>query len=271
MGRDRDGCPCAENGTRGEGLAPGDLASVAQSPKKDGMTMVRTLESTAVRRALRLTAGLCLALLGLGCVTPDPKPAPGVNFPEYRVGAPDTLVVNILPEPIISEQLIVRPDGKITVQLVGDVAASGRTTDQIAADIQQRISRYKRGAVVTVGLAAAQSSTITVLGEVGSPRAFPITKQMRVAEALGFVGGVTRFASDDDIFLVRNGNPTRVFRIDMQAIRKGDLSTNIQVYGGDIIYVEPTAWAKVGYAVQAVLFPFQPILNIARTVAGGVI
>ncbi|MEM7412893.1 MAG: polysaccharide biosynthesis/export family protein [Myxococcota bacterium] len=215
----------------------------------------------------------CLALLAsfsVACsTTPKPAPSPGVNLPDYRVGAPDALVVNILPDPIITEQLIVRPDGKITVQLVGDVVASGRTTEQIAADIQQRISRFKRGAVVTVGLVNAQSSTITVLGEVAGPRTFPIGKQMRVAEALGAVGGVTRFASDDDIYVVRDGNPPQVFRIDMQAIRKGDLSTNIQVYGGDIIYAEPTAWAKVGYAVQALLFPFQPILNIARTVAGG--
>ena len=91
---------------------------------------------------------------------------------------------------------------------------------------------------------------------------------MRVAEALGLVGGTTNFANDDEVRVVRPGEPTQVFRVNMDAIRGGDLSTNIQVYGGDIVYVPPTIWARFGYVVQALLFPIEPLLGIARSAAG---
>ena len=67
---------------------------------------------------------------------------------------------------------------------------------------------------------------------------------------------------------MRPGSPTRVFEVDLEAIEDGDLRTNIQVYGGDIVYVPPTALASVGYAIQQVLFPFTPFFGAAGAVAG---
>ena len=189
-----------------------------------------------------------------------------------QAGAPDRLQVTILPEPVIQEAVTVRPDGMVTIQLVGDVPASGRTLHEIAGDIQDRISKFKRGANVTVALNAAQSSAVTVLGEVQSPGSFALSKHTRVAEAIGNRGGVTSFANSDEIQVVstRTGESV-VYTIDLASIRDGDMSTNIQVYGGDIIYVPPTALAKVGYAVEAVLFPFNPFLSLGRNVAANAI
>ncbi|MGH7338579.1 MAG: polysaccharide biosynthesis/export family protein, partial [Myxococcota bacterium] len=135
----------------------------------------------AVGRSKRLggTALLAASLLAMACVH-SPKPAPDVKYLDYLVGPPDRLIVSILPDPPVIENVIVRPDGMITIQLVGDVPAGGKTTDQIAADIQNRISRFKRGALVTVALAGAESAMVTVFGEVRNPTTFALTRQMRL-------------------------------------------------------------------------------------------
>ena len=216
---------------------------------------------------LGCVAMLATSLFAVACIH-SPNPAPDVKYIDYLIGPPDKLVVTILPDPPVLENVVVRPDGMITIQLVGDVPAGGRTTEQLAADIQNRISRFKRGALVTVALAAAESPVLTVFGEVRNPTTFPLTRQMRISEALGTVGGPTLFANDDKVRVVRPGNPPKVIEVDMDAIRGGDMRTNIQVYGGDIVYVPPTILASIGYAIQQVLFPFTPFFTVAGAAAG---
>ncbi len=225
-----------------------------------------------VRRRIHARALQGAALLGLaaltGCATMPMSPPPADPYAPYKVGAPDVLSVSILPEPVIQQDVTVRPDGMITIELVGDVPAGGRTADEIAADVQERIARYKRDAVVTVAVSAALSSAITVLGEVRAPAAFPLTKVTRITEALGQVGGTTSFANADEIRVVRyRGGKPLVLMVDLDAIRAGDMTTNIQVHGGDIVYVPPTIWARFGYTVQAALFPFQPFIGIGTAAA----
>ena len=118
--------------------------------------------ATARRIAL---VGLVL-VFGAGCASPNPAPPPkAMAFETYRVGAPDVLSVTILPDPKIEREVIVRPDGMISIDLVGDVPAGGRTVEEIAQDVQKRIARYKRGAVVTVGVTRATSTSVSLLGE----------------------------------------------------------------------------------------------------------
>ena len=212
-------------------------------------------------------AGLAASLFAAAC-THGPKPAPDVKYLDYLVGPPDRLVVTVLPDPPVIENVVVRPDGMITIQLIGDVAAGGKTTEQIAADIQNRISRFKRGALVTVALAGAESAMVTVLGKVRNPTTFPLTRQMRISEAIGTVGGPTLFANEDAMQLVRPGSPPKVIEVDLDAIRDGDLRTNVQVYGGDIVYVPPTALVSVGYFFQQLLFPFTPFFGAAGIATG---
>ena len=223
----------------------------------------------SLTRGCLALAGVLL-LLGLGCTTFDPIPPPDeVSFSAYRVGAPDVLAVTVLPEPLIARTVTVRPDGMISMDLIGDVPADGRTVDEISADIERRISRYKRDASVTVALEAAASTEITVFGEVNGPAAFPLLKETRVAEAIGQVGGETIFARTSRIRVVRSGGgETAVYLVNLNAIRRGDLSTNIQLVTGDIIYVPPTIFARIGYALNALLLPFQPVLGIVNSALG---
>jgi polysaccharide export outer membrane protein len=231
------------------------------------MTAMRPLST----RRLGFAWAALLTLAAVGCST-LPAPAPPVVYEEYRVGAPDQLQVQILPDPIIQDTVIVRPDGKITVQLIGDVQAGGRTPKEIAQEVEKRVQRFKRGANVTVSIVEAASSTITVLGEVNRPGTFQLSKQTRVAEALGTSSGTTAFANLDSISVVRgSGADVQVIAVNLDAIRAGDLSSNVLVYGGDIIYVPPTTMAKIGYTIQAMLFPLQPLLGVATSVGGSAI
>ena len=89
----------------------------------------------------------------VGCsTTPQPPPSAPAHSSVYKVGAPDVLTVTILPEPITTTSVMVRPDGMISIPLVGDVLASGRTIEEIATEIEDKIGRFKRNASVSVAL-----------------------------------------------------------------------------------------------------------------------
>ena len=187
----------------------------------------------------------------------------------YIVGAPDVLLVNILPDPVIEREVVVRPDGMISIDLVGDIRAAGRTPLEIAKDIEQSIGRFKRDASVSVTVSASPSQFVTIYGEVARPGVFPLDTETRVSEAIGRVGGPKPFASLGGIRLIRTtGSKTQIIPIDLGDIQGGDLSTNYVVQKGDFIVVPPTILAKVGYAMQMLLFPFQPLISGASSVGG---
>lgn len=226
-------------------------------------------------RILRGAAAIISAVAAaaaLGCAT-TLAPSPGAEAPlSYRVGAPDSLTITILPEPAIETGVQVRPDGMITVPLIGELRAGGRTIPEIAAEIEERIARYKRDPHVSVALTEAASTDIVVLGEVHRPASFPLVKETRIVEVIGLVGGTTAFGSDSHIRVIRAVNgETKMLRVDLNAILKGDMSTNLLIDAGDFIYVPPTLWARFGYALNTLLFPFQPIMGLARTVGGNLV
>jgi polysaccharide export outer membrane protein len=225
------------------------------------------------KRGARAPRALFLALLALGCASYEPLPPPErTTFAAYRVGAPDRLRISVLPAPVIDREVVVRPDGMISMDLIGDVPAAGRTTDDIAADVERRMSRFKRDASVTVALNEALSTEITVLGEVASPSSFPLLKETRVVEVIGAVGGETRFAKTSGIQVVRSGGgETVVYDVNLNAIRAGDLTTNIQMVSGDIVYVPPNIFARIGYATNALFLPLQPFLGIGQSFLGAAI
>ena len=211
---------------------------------------------------------LCFAILATaGCLTPAPAPPPPAPpVPGYVVGAPDVLLVTVLPEPEISREVRVRPDGMISIDLIGDVQAAGRTPFEIAAAIQQEIGRFKRDASVNVMVVESPSQFVTVYGEVVRPGTFPLDTDTRLSEAIGRVGGARPFASLNSVRVIRTvGNKTEVIPIRLSDISEGNLSTNIAIRKGDLIIVPPTLLAKIGYAVQMVLFPFQPFISIGAT------
>jgi protein involved in polysaccharide export with SLBB domain len=120
---------------------------------------------------------------------------------------------------------------------------------------------------VTVSLRAALSTEITVLGEVGRPSTFPLTRQTRVVEAIGTVGGTGVYAANSRLKLIRTAEgKVQVFTINLSNIQDGDLRTNYVLQGGDLIYAPPGVMASIGYQLQAILFPFQQLLGFGGQV-----
>ena len=218
-----------------------------------------------------IAVGLLATLACARPVTPPPQAPP---IEGYVVGAPDNLRILVLPDPVIQREVRVRPDGMISIDLIGDVQAAGQTPTQIAEAIREKITRFKRDAAVSVTVLDSPSQFVTIYGEVATPGTFSLTAETRVTEAIGQVGGTRSFASLNKIRVIRtDGASTKILNVRLKDIQNGDLATNYVVEEGDLIVVPPTGLAKVGYAMQMLLFPLQPLLSGAAqvgAVAGGV-
>ena len=144
----------------------------------------------------------------------------------------------------LSVTVPVRPDGKISVPLIGDVAAGGRSAQAVAADIEAQLAAYVREPKVAVILTELRSheflSRVRVTGAVNRPVSLPYRQGMTVLDAVLEAGGVNDFAAAGRTRLYRkeNGGATQSFPVDLQRIlRRGDLETNIEVRPGDVITV----------------------------------
>jgi protein involved in polysaccharide export with SLBB domain len=161
---------------------------------------------------------LLLACAGaVACAGPRPPPASPARS-TYRIGAPDHLRIKILPDPAIEQDAVVRPDGMISVDLIGDVQATGRTAGQIAAEIENRIARFKRSASVTVSVLNARTNTVVIYREDGRGAAIELAKETRVAEAIAQAGGYSFLSRRAKVRVIRtDGEATEVLRVNLAA------------------------------------------------------
>jgi polysaccharide export outer membrane protein len=144
-------------------------------------------------------------LLG-GCAHEQPDvPATAAEEP-YRIGKEDLLDVSVWRDPDLSRTLPVRPDGFITLPMVGEVQAEGRTTVELEQDIAHRLQKYIQSPRVTVMVREVNSARVYVTGEVQKPGAFPLRGQVTVLQALAMAGGLTEFADRDGMMVIRANN-----------------------------------------------------------------
>jgi len=185
-----------------------------------------------------------------GSTTPPPKPDIASQAVDaYLIGVDDQLQVTVWHNPDLSVSVPVRPDGKVTVPLVGDIAAGGRTTDQVAAEIQQKLGQYIRDPQVAVILTALRSheylSRVRVTGAVRSPISIPYRQGMTVLDAVLAAGGTTEFAAPDRTELYRRSEAgaTQSYAVRLEKIlQQGDLANNYPVQPGDVITVPQRAF-----------------------------
>ena len=163
---------------------------------------------------------------------------------DYHIGVDDLVQVSVWRNPELGITVPVRPDGKISVPLVGDVDAGGRTPAEVGKDIEEKLGAYVRDPQVAVILTELRSheylSRVRVTGAVRQPISIPYRQGMTVLEAVLAAGGLTEFASADRSDLYRKtpagGTTTYPVRLD-RILNKGDLSTNFKVAPGDVITV----------------------------------
>jgi len=162
---------------------------------------------------------------------------------DYRIGEDDVLQVTVWRNPELSVTVPVRPDGKISVPLIGDVQAGGNTPMQVAAIIKDKLSAYIREPNVAVILTQLRSheflSRIRVTGAVRTPRSMPYRQGMTVLDVVLEAGGVNDFAVPNRTKVYRKlKNKIEVIDIDLgDILTKGKLETNVELKPGDVVTV----------------------------------
>ena len=167
----------------------------------------------------------------------QPAPAEGVSL--YSVAPGDVLKIAVWKEPELSGEVFVRLDGMITVPLVGDIRAAGKTTSQIAAEVRDGLRPFLETPQVTVTVSQAVSARFYVIGEVTTSGAFPLTGRITVVQALALAGGFREFAKRERIVVIREKRGERkAILFNFRDLEAGiNLEQNIVVEAGDTVIV----------------------------------
>lgn len=182
-------------------------------------------------------------MLLAGCVTPEPTSAQSsLADPGYQLGPEDVLMISVWKDEHLTKEAVVRPDGMISFPLVGDLPAAGHTVEDIRQDLAKRLSRYVPNPHVSVAIIKLQSYKIYVMGRVNKPGEYLIGHYTDVLQALSLAGGLTPFAAENDIKIIRrqsdDDGDQRVFYFRYGDIQKGrDLKQNILLQRGDVVMV----------------------------------
>ena len=157
---------------------------------------------------------------------------------DYVIGKGDVLDITVWREPMLSGEALVRTDGMISVGLLGDVKAAGRTPMDLRDEIQRRLKEFVATPAVTVTVKTPLSQKFYVIGEVSKPGEYELVKDLTVVQAIARAGGFTEWASRDDITLIRmeNGVEKRI-KINYKDFVKGKNTENPELKGNDTIVV----------------------------------
>jgi len=170
------------------------------------------------------------------------KDEPDPRHKELTIGVGDVLSINVWGEKDLNTDATVRPDGTITMPLVGDLPAAGNTPSALKAKIKEGLDRYLKlpaGNEIAVAVKSWKSYRFTLENEVGKPGVYTSDQYVTVSEALAMGGGLTRFAKRDGVVILRRDvKGTRQIPIDYDAIASGKRpDMNIYVMPGDTIWV----------------------------------
>jgi polysaccharide export outer membrane protein len=169
-----------------------------------------------------------------------PPPAGRAEQAEYRIGPEDVVEVSVWRDADLSRVMPVRPDGRISLPLLGELQAAGKTGPELAQEIQRRLAALVEQPRVSVIVREVNARRFYVLGEVLKPGAFPLRGEVTLLQALAQAGGLGQFADADGIVLVRSvdGQEQR-YQIKYSQLVEGSGSGAGTIYlsGGDTIYV----------------------------------
>lgn len=158
---------------------------------------------------------------------------------DYRIQASDILQVSVWKEEDLQSEILVRPDGKFSFPLAGEIVAQARTIEDVRAAVAAKIEQYIPDPVVTVTLRQSLGNRIFVLGKVNRPGEFPLTQDMDVMQALALGGGLATFADSKDISILRRDNASqKAIQFNYQEVEYGkNLEQNVLLRPGDIVVV----------------------------------
>lgn len=194
-------------------------------------------------------AGLALWLAGAGWAAAGPggkaqaKPQPATQPggpASYALGPGDVLAITVWNEPNVSGTVPVRPDGKISLPLVGDVEATGITPEKLQAILTTKLEAYIDHPEVTVVVQQVRSRTFNILGAVGKPGVYPLDKPTTVLDAIALAGGLAQFAKQNKIYVLRRkADGSRwTYKFDYKNVIRGhEPWENIELLPNDTVVV----------------------------------
>jgi len=180
------------------------------------------------------------AKAGADSNSPPTPPAKHSQGDDYVIGADDILSINVWNEPNLTRQVTVRSDGKISLPLVGEMQAAGRTPAELDEDITATLRSFITDPQVAVIVQEIKSQTFNILGQVGKPGSYPLTAATSVVDAIAMAGGLGTFAKKKGIYILRpkaNGEESKI-RFNYSSFIKGkNVAQNIRVMPHDTIVV----------------------------------
>jgi len=213
-----------------------------------------------------------------GCATTDTKSASVTNIStpaeekvpkevritEFILGPGDEIEITVYRHDDLKRTIRIDPSGMITYPFVGDIKAAGLSIFELRDKIRDGLSKYIINPQVSIAVTDVESQKVIVLGEVNSPGLFSLDSPMTVLEAMSQAGGFTTDAKRKSVLLIRGGleNPKLVKLNLDDALKKGDLSQNVYLQNGDIIYVPATFIANVSRFFEHLSKIISPIVSM---------
>jgi len=169
----------------------------------------------------------------------------------YIIGPGDSLNIIVWRNPELSMSVPVRPDGKFSTPLIDELTGQGKTSVQVAREVEKKLEKYVRDPVVTVivtGFVGPYDQQVRVVGEAAKPQALPFKQNMTLLDVMIAVGGLTDFADGNEATILRTADGGKdgvggtQFSVRLRdLIRRGDISANVEMKPGDILII-PQGW-----------------------------
>ena len=207
--------------------------------------MSTTIKTTLTGLGIGLLVCLVSACSSLPSTFPPAPVAAATPGYDYVVGAGDTLNIIVWRNPELSLSVPVRPDGKVSTPLVDELVAQGKTSVEIARDVEKALSKLVRDPVVTIivtSFVGPYSEQIRVVGEAAKPQSMPYKQKMTVLDVMISVGGLTDFADGNAASITRASEGDKRYSVRLKdLIKRGDISANVEMKPGDILII-PQGW-----------------------------
>lgn len=208
---------------------------------------MKLMMTSTPARNLAGIASLVCALAGCassGNLPPVPQTADAPQA-RYRIGPMDVLNIVVWRNPELSGPATVRPDGFVSLPLIGDLKAAGRTPAELSTAAHEALKKLvvdPNVSVIVTGFQGVYADQIRIVGEAAKPQAVPYRQDMTLLDVMIQVGGMTDFADGNNAILIRGSQNGKQFHIRLtDLLKRGDISANADVLPGDIVMV-PQSW-----------------------------
>ncbi len=213
------------------------------APLEQGLTMRLSHSLSACARIAAV--GMLVVLSACSSFSSRSLPAapvtPAAVDYNYIIGAGDNLNIIVWRNPELSLSVPVRPDGKLSAPLVDELVVQGKTSTEVARDIEKKLGALVRDPVVTVivtSFVGPYSEQIRVVGEATKPQFLPYKQKMTLLDVMIAVGGLTDFADGNGASILRSAEGNKQYSVRLKdLIKRGDVSANVEMRPGDILII----------------------------------